>query len=392
MSASRPAPGSERRLLLSHPAFPSACAGLARVPLGLEEIPLPRDAGEAAVSLAPLLEPGVRFVTDSERFLGFADRFPAEAGRALAVLRDKAAFRRRIEEAGDALQVGSFAVGREELVGGMRWEEALRRLGRAPDGLVVKPVRGFQSDLVSICRDAADWERARLRIASPPRGVSPVTDRSTFVVEAYVAGEELAIDVYFDAAGGPVILGLYLHPFRDPLDARDIVYRTSRPLMRRWRRRFERALASWNERLGLRDFAVHAEVRVTARDEVFPIELNPLRFGLLTMDISLYAFGVNAYVHYFERSAPDWESLEAGGGDEATALVVAPLPESYREGVAVDLAAFERDLLARGLRIHRFQPLPYEEIPFYAVAYVGGGAETIDAFLHEDFGRHVRLE
>jgi biotin carboxylase len=305
------------------------------------------------------------------------------------LFRSKAAFRRRISEAGDVLEVGSFAVGREELVG-LEWEEIRRRLGPAPDGLVVKPVRGFQSDLVSICRDAADWGRARARIAHPPRGISPVTDASAFVVETYVRGEELAIDVYFDAAGAPVVLGLYLHPFRDERDARDIVYRTSRPLTRRYRQRFERALASWNERLGLRDFAVHAEVRVTARDEVFPIELNPLRFGLLTMDISLYAFGVNSYLHFFERTAPDWARLEAEPSDEATALIVAPLPESYREGMKVDQKAFERDLVERGLRIHRFQPLPYEEIPFYAAAYVGGRAETMDAYLDEDFGRHVR--
>jgi hypothetical protein len=380
----------ERRLLLSHPAFPSTCAELARLRLSIEEIPLPAGDEEAARILAPLRQAGVRFVSDSERFLAFPGCFPEEVGKALGVLRDKAAFRRRIEQAGDVLKVRSFALGREELVR-LTWEEVLRELGAAPDGLVVKPVRGFQSDLVSICRDAADWEPACAKIANPPRGISPVTDASAFVVETYVRGEELAIDVYFDATGVPVILGIYLHPFRDARDARDIVYRTSRPLMRRYRRRFERALASWNERLGLRNFAVHAEVRVTERGEVFPIEMNPLRFGLLTMDISLYAFGVNSYLHYFERTAPDWELLEAEVETEATALIVAPLPETYREGMEVDLGAFERDLVARGLRIHRFQPLPYEEIPFYAAAYVGGRAETMDAYLDEDFGRHVRL-
>lgn len=382
----------ERRLLLSHPAFPSACAQLARPLLAIEEIALPRDGGEAALSLAPLRQAGVRFVADSELFLRFADFFPDDTAGALAVLRDKAAFRRSVEEAGDVLKVHSLAVGREELAG-LVWAEILRRLGVTPGGgVVVKPVRGFQSDLVSICRDAADWGRACAKIASPPLGISPVTDASVVVVEAYVSGEELAIDVYFDAAGAPVILGIYLHPFRDERDARDIVYRTSRPLVRRHRGRFERALASWNERLGLRDFAVHAEVRLTERGEVFPIELNPLRFGLLTMDISLYAFGVNSYLHYFERTAPEWERLEAEAGEEATALIVAPLPESYREGMRVDQEAFERDLVDRGLRIHRFQPLPYEEIPFYAAAYVGGRAETMDAYLYEDFGRHLRLE
>jgi hypothetical protein len=389
-----------RRLLLSHPAFPSHCAELAREPLGIEEISLPAGPAEAESALAPLREPGTRFVTDSERFLGFAPCFPEEKCRALSVLRDKAVFRRTIQEADDVLAVRSRVFGKAEL-GALSWGAVLAELGAPPDGVVVKPVRGFQSDLVSICRDAADWERALARVAAPPPGTSQVTDVSTFVVETYVRGEELALDVYFDERGAPVILGIYLHPFRDPLDARDIVYRTSRALMRRHRERFESALAAWNRRLGLRDFPVHAEVRVTERGEVFPIEFNPLRFGLLTMDISLYAFGVNAYLHYFWRTAPAWGELESGAEadrETATGLIVAPMPALAASGggssgervVEVDYEAFEAGLRARGLRIHRLQRLPYEEIPFYAAVYASGPAAAMDSYLHEDFGRHVR--
>lgn len=384
-------PREARRLLLSHPAFPSKSAALAPERLAIERIGLPANADEAALALAPLRTEGARFVVDSERFLGYAEYFSEEVGEAVAVLSDKAAFRRSIEQAEDVLRVASRTYRRVELLGGLEWERVVRELGPAPDGLVVKPARGFQSDLVFVCRDAVSWARALARISHPPPGISPVTGTSVFVVERYVRGDELALDVYFDAAGAPVILGIYLHPFRDAADARDIVYRSSAGLIRRYRQRFEGAFASWNERLGLRDFPVHAEVRVTERGEIFPIEINPLRFGLLTMDISLYAFGINAYVHYFERSAPDWLALEAevGAGDD-TGLIVAPLPESYRPGMVVDLAAFERDLRDRGLRVHRLEPLPYAEIPFYAAAYVSGRAAVMDEYLHEDFGRHVR--
>lgn len=356
----------------------------------IDTIELPTGGEEAAQALAPLREAGRRFVIDSERFLAFAESLPSEQKRAVALLSDKAAFRQAIREANDALAAPSRAISREELLGPLDWESARASLGGAPDGLVVKPVRGFQSDLVVICRDLADWEKGKVRIADPPPGISPVTDTSTFVIESYVRGEEYALDLYFDEDGAPVITGIYLHPFRDPLDARDIVYRTSPALLRRNRERFERALTSWNARLGLRDFPVHAEVRRTERGEVFPIELNPLRFGLLTMDIALYAFGVNAYRHYYQRTRPEWPRLESDD-ETATGLIVAPLPESCHEGVEIDYEAFEQDLQRRGLRVHRLERLPYHEIPFYAAAYASGPAEAMDEYLREDFGRWVRV-
>lgn len=375
--------------ILTSPAFPSACGRQVLARHDVTVIGLPDSDALAEARFAALAEPGARFAIDSERFLAWSAHLPFHAQQAVEALADKATFRNRMNAAGLCARAESVAYPLQALRVGVGWQEVRTALDGAA-AVVLKPVRGFQSDLVAICRDEAQWQAAVARALSPPPGVSPVTDGTRMIAERYIDGPEYAVDAWIDDAGSAVIVGIHLHPFRDALDARDIVYRTSPRIMRRLRPAFETALGGWSRMLGLRSIAVHVELRIAAGGQLFPIEFNPLRFGLLTMDIALHAYGLNAYDSLFDGRRPDWTAIERDADSATdTGLVVAPFAHGQGEGVEPDHAAFVRTLRERGLTVLDLHRLPHRDIPFFAAAYVSGPAEAMDSFLFEDFSRYA---
>lgn len=378
-------PPPPRRLLLRHPHFPSRCGARAAQEGGLELVELAEAPGR--------VPPGSLVAAESEAFLARPECFPPELREKLPLLRDKGRFRALMNRAACSLSVPHFTCSRERLAQGLPWMEVMDRLGGQVTSVVLKPVRGFQSDLVFVCRSASEWEAALATLRNAELECAAVTDPGQFLVEPWVAGEEWAVDLYFDALGMPIILGLYLHPFRDDTDARDVVYRTSPALMKRMRLKLTRALLHWNNQLGLRGLPVHAELRVTPHGELFPIEFNLARFGLLTMDIALHAFGINPYLYFFQRRTPDWGSIEAQAEwAPDTGLVVAPRVGPYTPGLTADREAFLESLRKRGLELLHCEPLPFDRIPFFAAAYVRGRAEDMDAYLSLPFAQYLQHE
>ncbi|HEU4412769.1 MAG TPA: ATP-grasp domain-containing protein [Polyangiaceae bacterium] len=305
---------------------------------------------------------------------------------------DKCAFRQGMAGAAETISPASVTVCRAEIAAldGMR--AAYARVGTPAEGrLVIKPVRGSASELVFVCRDDADWERSRdIILRSPPS--SARVDRERFVLERYVEGDELAVDVYF-SDGAPIILGIYEHPFAHDGDVRDTIYRTSASTMRRYRPRLEAALRRWGRHWGIADLAAHVEVRVRP-DGLFPVEVNPLRFGLLTADLSAAAFGINPYTYFFSRRAPDWDAILSSQAHElATSLIVGDVPEERVPAgrpLAPDLGRFLGALRGRGLEVLHGFLLPASERPYVCAAYVRGPTEAIDAFLSFDFATILR--
>ena len=115
----------------------------------------------------------------------------------------------------------------------------------------------------------------------------------------------------------------------------------------------------------------------------------PLRFGLLTMDITRWAFGINPYLQFFRQEPPDWEpALREKRG---VGLIVAPMPAGTRDPrVHIDHRGLQEDLKSRGLQILDYHPLPHGRMPFFAAAFVRGEARQMDAYLRADFGRFVK--
>ncbi len=307
---------------------------------------------------------------------------------ALNSLTDKGRFRSSLQGMPDTVTPGSAAVRRAELPRLASLGQVRRRIGAAQQGsaIVLKPRVGSSSALVCICVDDADWEDAQQRVAAaPPCGAS--FDAEWLVLEEYVEGTELAVDFYYDASGRPVLLGVYLHPFLNRRDVRDTVYRTSPATSSQYRPLLEARLWEWNQTWQLRRFPAHVEVRVCADGRLFPIEVNPLRFGLLTADVTRACFGFNPYRAFFEELAPDWDELECKPalGDDSVAVVVGCVPGAAA-CARVDWDRLRERLQALELEILHEMPMPSSERPYVCAAYVRGRAADIDAVLHLDFG------
>lgn len=51
-------------------------------------------------------------------------------------------------------------------------------------------------------------------------------------------------------------------------------------------------------------------MRIDRDGQIFPIEVNPLRFaGIGTNELGVYAYGINACEYFFKQQKPDWGNI-----------------------------------------------------------------------------------
>lgn len=227
--------------------------------------------------------------------------------------------------------------------------EELTRLDPAsvPYPVVLKPVVGFFSLGVHVLNSAADLAAAREAIARErqawrrafPEGV---VGMERFILEQYIAGDEFALDAYFDRRGEAVVLNLMRHDFSSAEDVSDRLYYTDAGTIRDNLDRFTDFLNRTNRILGITDFPFHVEVRAQG-DAIVPIEFNPLRFaGYCTTDLAYFAYGVRTCEYYLDDRRPDWNALLAGKEDDLYSLVILDKPRGAAAGAVFDYDAVRR--------------------------------------------------
>jgi len=264
---------------------------------------------------------GDRFLTNSENtyawvaaHLGHTD-LPAKVD----VFKDKARFRRLVQPLFPDFFFREIGVGElDEL-----------DVSELPSPFVIKPNVGFFSLGVHKVDGPAHWPVVRQKIADdlahigslyPPE----VLDTATFLIEDCIAGDEFAVDAYFDGTGEVVILNILQHLFSSEADVSDRVYLSSRDILQRHLQPFSDFLAQVGERAGLRNFPLHVELRVDSNGTLAPIEVNPLRFGgwCTTADLTAMAYGVNPYLYFLQDRRPDWAEVFAGREDTLFSVIV----------------------------------------------------------------------
>jgi len=239
---------------------------------------------------------------------------------------------------------------------------------RAP--FVIKPAVGFFSMGVHVVDSPDAWPGVVAEIEREVEAFEciypdKVLGLDRFVAEEVIEGEEFAVDAYFDAAGEPVILNVLGHLFASSADVSDRVYLTSVELVEQWRERFSSFLAEVGRRAGLKDFPVHAELRVAADGTIAPIEINPMRFaGWCVTDIAHHAYGINPYTYFLENRVPDWAAIAEQRAGKVCAVVIADLPASLDRAriVSVDYEGFA----ARFSRPLELRPVDYSRYPVFA--------------------------
>ncbi len=268
------------------------------------------------------------------------------------------------------------------------------RFPKEVETVVIKPSFGTTSIGIRTVDKQQEWEEAVLSvlkdidIAKEHMNPAMLND-SSFLVEEYVEGDEFACDGFWDGDGKTVITGIYQHPFASSLDVSDTVYYTSRKVVAETIKPTMQILEHVGVKLGMRRFPFHFEFR-KSDNKIFPIELNPLRFGQVALpDITEYAFGFNPYDLFFADKAPDWDSFLADANSQVYAFILASIPAKYEsEKYSFDKESFCNSF---GDKLLNYLPSNPEVTPFFGVAHVVvDKVEEVLEYISLDFGSFLR--
>jgi ATP-grasp domain len=231
---------------------------------------------------------------------------------------------------------------------------------------VIKPAVGFFSIGVHIVKNDEDWTRAKNGLHPEKlKSIFPenVLNTSNFIIEEFIQGEEYAIDYYYDNNGNAVLLNILHHLFSSGTDTSDRVYSTSKEIIKKHKTDIEYFLNKIGERINLKNFPAHAEVRIDKNGKIAPIEINPLRFGgwCTTGDLLGITLGFNSYKCFCENKKPDWEKIFEGKEDKKISIIVLDNNSGIKPSNILgfkysDLENdFENPVLIRKLDINKYQ-------------------------------------
>lgn len=336
-------------------------------------------------------KPSQLLYTNSENSLDWVtgNLAVSDLPRQVALLKDKVRFRELLAPLYPDFEFHSLAAA------------DLEKLDAAalPMPFIIKPSVGFFSIGVHKVNTAGEWPQVLAAIRRDLAGVEAafpqqVLDTTTFIVEACIPGDEYAIDAYYDDSGNPVILNVMYHPFSSAGDVSDRAYITSKAILSRYLAQFTEVLYEIGQLARLRNFPLHAEVRVGQGSRINPIEFNPLRFGgWCAVDMAHFAFGVNPYLMFLEQQKPDWERILAKKGEEITGLIV--LDRAGPLAAARVTQFDEQRLLSKFARPLEWRPIDFNQYPVFGFLFMetaGSGTAEIDAILHSDLSEFVQLE
>jgi len=237
--------------------------------------------------------------------------------------------------------------------------------------LIIKPAVGFFSLAVHKVDNWNEWETVLPVIESEIetfKDMYPkeVVDISEFILEAYIEGEEYAIDCYFNENGEVVILNILHHIFSSDKDVSDRVYSTSKEIFEKHYTEIESFLQLIGLKAGLQNFPMHVEIRIDHNKKVMPIEINPLRFGgwCTTGDISWFAFGVNSYEYFLNSKKPNWTEIFNSRQTNQYNLIVLDNNSGIKE---TDIESFNYNLLLKDFK----KPLNLRKVDYKKYAVFG---------------------
>lgn len=334
--------------------------------------------------------PETPLYTNSENTLSWLEDHLGDSAYANQVnlFKDKARFRGLIQ----SLYPGFYfkTLGLEEI-------QSLKS-GDLPFPFVIKPSIGFFSIGVHVVKDENDWEEARKKLKNENLETmfpGKVLDTSRFIIEEYIEGEEFAIDCYFDDDGDVVVLNILHHKFSSGLDTSDRVYSTSKELVLKHKSSFENFLKAIGEKAGTKSFPAHVEIRLDASGRIFPIEINPLRFGgwCTTADLMGYATGWNPYELYLGKQKPDWLHVFDGKSNKIFSLIVLNNNSGFNPE---EIDHFDYNLLAEDfenpLEIRKMDVSKYAIFGFVFAETSRDNEVELTNILKSDLKKYIRLK
>lgn len=318
---------------------------------------------EQVVRLAPD-EEIPSFYTNSENALDWiVQNYPeSDVTKRIKKLKDKALFRTIIKELHPNFFFQEASI--EEITA---WSEL-----PTDKTIVIKPTVGFLSLGVIKVKDQDQWDRKREKLLTNLASIKSyypkaVVDANRFIVEEFLDGPEFAIDAYFDAEGEPVILNISEHLFATPNDVNDRVYFTSKEIISKYHDDFKSYLKKTGDLLDIKNFPVHAEIRITSAHGIVPIEFNALRFGgwCTSADVGSYAFGFNLYEYFFNQQKPNWEAILEQMNDDLYSFIML---DNITDRPNKEIKTFDINALAGSLEdVLEIRSFDHQEYPIFGI-------------------------
>jgi len=343
---------------------------------------------EAVASLKN--NPSQPIYSNSENALGWIDKHlgESELSKQINFLKDKAAFREQIQ-----VLFPDFKFQKIKF-------ENIQNLSSKELSFpfVIKPSVGFLSLGVHIVKDENDWTRAKEELTPQKlKSIFPknVLDTSHFVLEEFIEGEEYAVDYYHNDKGEVVLLNVLHHLFSSGSDTSDRVYCTSREIVMRHKTELEQFLGAVGNKLELKNFPAHAEVRIDERGNIVPIEINPLRFGgwCTTADLSGIALGLNSYKHYFDNAYPNWDALFQGKENKMFSIVVLDNNSGIKPA---DIAEFDYNALGNDFENPiSIRKLDIQHYPLFGFVFAETDPQNMGELydiLRSDLRNYIRIK
>ena len=195
-----------------------------------------------------------------------------------------------------------------------------------PYPIVLKPAIGFLSIGVYTIENKEDWEKSLAEIytnfdAKSSAFPVSVIEKTSFIIEEYIKGDEFAVDAYYDTMGEPVVLNIYKHPFVSEKDVSDRLYISSKSIYDKYLESFLTFLREINTVLKFKNFPFHIEFRIS--DRINPIEMNAMRFaGLCVNELSCHMYGYHSVKSYLDDLHPDYSTLWKGHEDKIYGFII----------------------------------------------------------------------
>lgn len=333
--------------------------------------------------------PQTSIYTNSENAIAWIEQHLSSSKRAqqIQLFKDKAGFRELVKD----LYPNFFYKT-------VNWEEIqYLNIEDFQMPFVIKPNFGFFSLGVYIIHSENDWKIAQKDLSTqlsnhiyPPE----VLSTSSFIIEEYIEGEEYAIDSYFDEEGKVTILNILHHRFSSGTDISDRVYSTSKKIVLSLLNPLEKFLQTIGNRMDLKNFPLHFEVRVDAQGKIHAIEGNPMRFGGLctTADLSGLALGLNSYVYFMEKRKPNWEEIFRGKEDKIFSLIVLNNSSGYADS---SVKYFDYDLLAQDfekvINMRKLNILKQTVFGFVFTETSQNNTQELDSILVSDLRKYIQV-
>ena len=265
---------------------------------------------------------------------------------------------------------------------------------------IIKPAIGFFSVGVHRVDKPEEWSQVLDKIAleiTEIEGLYPdeVIDTTKFIIEAYIEGEEYAIDCYFNKKGEATVLNILHHIFSSGKDVSDRVYTTSKEIIESHINNIEHFLNIIGTRMGLKNFPIHIEVRIDQNGKIIPIEVNPLRFGgwCTTGDLSWYAYGINSYEYYLNEKKPCWEEIFKTRTGKKYSIIVLDNNSGFKEK---DIKHFDYEKLSNDFE----KPICLRKVDFNAYPVFGfiftennqDNEKELTTILNSDLRDYIQLK